>query len=118
MKKSILLILAISSIIFCSAQDYPLTDSLKRNLEQATSNEQKVIWLGELASFYMNVNNNLADQYGANQLEIAELSRDRGLIIKALLLNADRYFNSGEDRKSTRLNSSHLVISYAVFCLK
>src|SRR5256885_14810462 len=26
--------------------------------------------------------------------------------------------NSGIDRKSTRLNSSHLVISYAVFCLK
>src|SRR5256885_12641160 len=25
---------------------------------------------------------------------------------------------SFEDRKSTRLNSSHLVISYAVFCLK
>src|SRR5688500_20057815 len=24
----------------------------------------------------------------------------------------------GEDRKSTRLNSSHLVISYAVFCSK
>src|SRR5256885_147585 len=30
------------------------------------------------------------------------------------------YDNDGdlEDRKSTRLNSSHLVISYAVFCLK
>src|SRR5437588_1822870 len=26
--------------------------------------------------------------------------------------------NAGEDRKSTRLNSSHTVISYAVFCLK
>src|SRR5256885_1324622 len=26
--------------------------------------------------------------------------------------------SSGSDRKSTRLNSSHLVISYAVFCLK
>src|SRR2546426_1957184 len=26
--------------------------------------------------------------------------------------------NSKLDRKSTRLNSSHLVISYAVFCLK
>src|SRR5256885_13904485 len=25
---------------------------------------------------------------------------------------------SDQDRKSTRLNSSHLVISYAVFCLK
>src|SRR5256885_6309883 len=26
--------------------------------------------------------------------------------------------SKGRDRKSTRLNSSHLVISYAVFCLK
>src|SRR5256885_7375909 len=26
--------------------------------------------------------------------------------------------NRRSDRKSTRLNSSHLVISYAVFCLK
>src|SRR5256885_17227956 len=26
--------------------------------------------------------------------------------------------NARRDRKSTRLNSSHLVISYAVFCLK
>src|SRR2546426_3782009 len=27
-------------------------------------------------------------------------------------------FGDSADRKSTRLNSSHLVISYAVFCLK
>src|SRR5256885_12697553 len=27
-------------------------------------------------------------------------------------------FPDSKDRKSTRLNSSHLVISYAVFCLK
>ena len=27
-------------------------------------------------------------------------------------------FPWGTDRKSTRLNSSHTVISYAVFCLK
>src|SRR5436190_13071007 len=26
--------------------------------------------------------------------------------------------HAGRDRKSTRLNSSHTVISYAVFCLK
>src|SRR5690349_23903889 len=26
--------------------------------------------------------------------------------------------NTGRDRKSTRLNSSHVEISYAVFCLK
>src|SRR5437870_13579971 len=27
-------------------------------------------------------------------------------------------FRKGADRKSTRLNSSHVAISYAVFCLK
>src|SRR2546426_3580202 len=30
----------------------------------------------------------------------------------------DDYCRARGDRKSTRLNSSHLVISYAVFCLK
>src|SRR5438045_7506527 len=34
---------------------------------------------------------------------------------RALLLHASRGLR---DRKSTRLNSSHLGISYAVFCLK
>src|SRR2546426_12632143 len=32
--------------------------------------------------------------------------------------NARWLVTAGTDRKSTRLNSSHLVISYAVFCLK
>src|SRR5256885_11945263 len=31
---------------------------------------------------------------------------------------ASRFRHPARDRKSTRLNSSHLVISYAVFCLK
>ena len=35
-------------------------------------------------------------------------------IIRPSGLGAD----AGQDRKSTRLNSSHLLISYAVFCLK
>src|SRR5256885_11280344 len=35
---------------------------------------------------------------------------------KVLALGSD--FSAKLDRKSTRLNSSHLVISYAVFCLK
>src|SRR5256885_11396716 len=41
---------------------------------------------------------------------------------KARFAAAEFHFNLEEyreaDRKSTRLNSSHLVISYAVFCLK
>src|SRR5258708_15399852 len=31
--------------------------------------------------------------------------------------HADRFWRA-QDRKSTRLNSSHQIISYAVFCLK
>src|SRR5438034_7095812 len=34
------------------------------------------------------------------------------------LIMAARNFTAPVDRKSTRLNSSHTVISYAVFCLK
>src|SRR5256885_6414743 len=35
-----------------------------------------------------------------------------------LIIPADDHSPGARDRKSTRLNSSHLVISYAVFCLK
>src|SRR5437867_3496122 len=38
--------------------------------------------------------------------------------IDALRLRAERLEGSRRDRKSTRLNSSHRTISYAVFCLK
>src|SRR5256885_10022542 len=37
--------------------------------------------------------------------------------IKRLVMESGGLITA-EDRKSTRLNSSHLVISYAVFCLK
>src|SRR3712207_8866199 len=43
------------------------------------------------------------------------LGDDVGVTGAALLL---RESDSKEDRKSTRLNSSHANISYAVFCLK
>src|SRR2546426_2251589 len=35
-----------------------------------------------------------------------------------VILDLERVRAARIDRKSTRLNSSHLVISYAVFCLK
>src|SRR5437764_4585979 len=36
----------------------------------------------------------------------------------ACALECARVLSAGRDRKSTRLNSSHRCISYAVFCLK
>src|SRR5690606_41335785 len=41
-----------------------------------------------------------------------------GLVSVALIRLAHFFELLGEDRKSTRLNSSHVKISYAVFCLK
>src|SRR5207247_9459425 len=40
------------------------------------------------------------------------------LVIGALMMTACRGIPTERDRKSTRLNSSHEWISYAVFCLK
>src|SRR5208283_6054032 len=41
-----------------------------------------------------------------------------GAIASAAFTSAWSFSVSGGDRKSTRLNSSHITISYAVFCLK
>src|SRR5258708_29845280 len=51
---------------------------------------------------------------GANRL------RDRPVKRKLVAIRTeDQVVDShGKDRKSTRLNSSHQIISYAVFCLK
>src|SRR2546426_2054118 len=50
------------------------------------------------------------------RLPIQELHSEERLAV--LLANVVNGADIGVDRKSTRLNSSHLVISYAVFCLK
>src|SRR3989454_3682598 len=58
-------------------------------------------------------------QHPNGRLNIEELLRlggpDKGPHGPAALI---LFRNEMRDRKSTRLNSSHLVISYAVFCLK
>src|SRR5688500_19539187 len=46
---------------------------------------------------------------------ILDRYRIRGYTVENLVTTLK---TEGLDRKSTRLNSSHLVISYAVFCLK
>src|SRR5256885_8725476 len=53
-------------------------------------------------------------------LEHRTHARIDGLDIRQLIVRRDDDGDqrSRQDRKSTRLNSSHLVISYAVFCLK
>src|SRR2546430_13349631 len=51
-------------------------------------------------------------------IDDGELRSQRGHDRKDALVHADRWREPRVDRKSTRLNSSHSQISYAVFCLK
>src|SRR5205807_9574004 len=53
----------------------------------------------------------LHDALPISDIKVVQHGRDIGM---RLLM----YASDVRDRKSTRLNSSHLVISYAVFCLK
>src|SRR5690625_6949708 len=56
------------------------------------------------------------------QLVTDEMVRQfgRDTVVRSAGANKRMYARvpSGKDRKSTRLNSSHVAISYAVFCLK
>src|SRR3712207_6859427 len=49
-------------------------------------------------------------------LRLREVERQVGRAVGVEVGDGGRH--AGEDRKSTRLNSSHANISYAVFCLK
>src|SRR5258708_11529596 len=63
--------------------------------------------LGEIADAVKKINADYSKQSGAAR-QIAREIFEAEKVLKSLL----------EDRKSTRLNSSHQIISYAVFCLK
>src|SRR5690625_6143185 len=45
-------------------------------------------------------------------------SGSKNILLNAYYFRAHMYTMVPQDRKSTRLNSSHVAISYAVFCLK
>src|SRR5690625_472134 len=75
----------------------PCYNLLDRHIENGAGNKTALIWEGEdgKTSFY------------TYQMLLAEVNRFSN-VLQSLGV---------KDRKSTRLNSSHVAISYAVFCL-
>src|SRR5690625_6051548 len=63
--------------------------------------------------------NELGDRISARLAMLATALRAEGLPLPpGLERGQDELVGQRPDRKSTRLNSSHVAISYAVFCLK
>src|SRR5690625_5763270 len=64
------------------------------------------------------LNRALAEQGGVQDRSSRGSARGAGTAGAAGNAGAASDARAGGDRKSTRLNSSHVAISYAVFCLK
>jgi tetratricopeptide (TPR) repeat protein len=68
----------------------PAIDTLSRQLLAAKTAARKVELLGGLSRLYMSQNIRVADSLGSLMIQEAELSRDRKLMVKALLVNGER----------------------------
>ena len=73
------------------AQKAPgLIDSLKKKLAQARTGTEKVDLHRQLAFAYLSIDTKQSDAHNAEMLAVAELSRDRKLMIKARLHKGER----------------------------
>lgn len=93
MKKVFLLMACIVPYCVSYAQSTKLEDSLHKQLSQAVTVDDRMRWMSELAKHYLGTDNAKSEEYGALIITIADSSRNRELIAKAYLYNADRCFN-------------------------
>src|SRR5256885_12080111 len=91
-----------------AATSLKLPDDLKRRLERLAAHARK-----SPHAFMLEV---LARE--AERSELRERFAAEAAQSEHEALSGGKTYALSADRKSTRLNSSHLVISYAVFCLK
>src|SRR5690606_6862383 len=110
---------AISVALYDPESDLKINLSLKELTEKFKPEiDMKLIQLSALAVLPLlqlkeDATQEEAQEAISNLVTLAETQKDN--IIK---LTADLADAKAKDRKSTRLNSSHVKISYAVFCLK
>ena len=88
--------LFISGLVILSflAQGQPqlaAIDSIKKGIAIATTIEEKFQLTGQLSRVLMNVNPAEADKYGLELIRMGEESRKRELMIKAQLVNGERF---------------------------
>src|SRR5438132_6688103 len=85
---------------------FPYTTLFRSGIESASLVEGEII---------------LPARFGANPVQPVNVETGADVVVgieRESRARASVGVHGGGDRKSTRLNSSHTVISYAVFCLK
>jgi tetratricopeptide (TPR) repeat protein len=75
------------------AQNDYLVDSLKKGLALARTDKDKIYALSDLENYYINLDKQQFLQYSEQAMQIAEMSRDRKLILKVYLNDGDCYLS-------------------------
>ncbi len=86
-------LLAVFILQATQAQDSKYIDSLKTAVTNTSDAEVKIGLLGQLSSYYFSLDRKQSDQYITELQQVAELSRDRKLMVNSLLWDAKRYLN-------------------------
>ena len=74
----------------------PFVDSLQRNLQRAKDDNAKLYALKDLADYYTGTNPELSEDYARQGQQLADLSRDRSLMVKAYLWNGNLHLSMAE----------------------
>src|SRR5258708_20750974 len=68
---------------------YP--DSLKKSVFLAKNDREKISTLLRLAGYYASQEDSLSERYASQAMEVAEMSRDRRLMVYTYIQNGHRY---------------------------
>ncbi|WP_315818402.1 hypothetical protein [Paraflavitalea speifideaquila] len=99
MRRAFLLLISFFIGFLLNAQT-PLEDSLKLSLTKAANDAERINVLSNLSVYSMGWDNSQAVKYANEMMEIAEVSRNRTLMIRAFLYNARRYYESSGSQEA------------------
>ncbi|HWR33444.1 MAG TPA: hypothetical protein VN451_07965 [Chitinophagaceae bacterium] len=87
---NLLLLLVLLVFSTANGQEAAAVDSIKKELSEARTVNEKFFWLDNLSRTLMNVNQAEAENFGKQLIALAEESRDRKLMIEAYMSNGIR----------------------------
>ena len=95
MKRLLLLLWLLPVCLFAKAQANSLADSLHNQLVHSTTVADRIYWLNRLARNYTGIDTTKAEEFSSQLLAVADSSRNRELMIKSLLYEAERLYDFG-----------------------